>query len=194
MNEKWSNPSPAGLVALAVACFCFYALQTGKVESSASLLLGTWLLGGFVVQVIVGLIDLKNGNHTGGNTFIYFSAFFMLAGGLGAIIKFICAHNGIPLDTRIDGYAWMALGLVTALWTPAFFRAPLPLTGIVLCLDVAIPFIVLADLKILPHGYIVIPGHALLAAALIAVYYSGAMIINEAFGKKILPIPGPICK
>ncbi|MBP8784445.1 MAG: hypothetical protein KBH12_03115, partial [Synergistaceae bacterium] len=154
----------------------------------------TWLIGGFVVQVIVGLIDLKNGNHTGGNTFIYFSAFFMLAGGLGAIIKFICAHNGIPLDTRIDGYAWMALGLVTALWTPAFFRAPLPLTGIVLCLDVAIPFIVLADLKILPHGYIVIPGHALLAAALIAVYYSGAMIINEAFGKKVLPIPGPICK
>ncbi|MBP8784475.1 MAG: hypothetical protein KBH12_03270 [Synergistaceae bacterium] len=65
MNEKWSNPSPAGLVALAVACFCFYALQTGKVDSSASLLLGTWLIGGFVVQVIVGLIDLKNGNHTG---------------------------------------------------------------------------------------------------------------------------------
>ena len=39
MNEtklvkEWANPTPAGLVALAVACFGFFALLSGKVEPS----------------------------------------------------------------------------------------------------------------------------------------------------------------
>ena len=35
-QKDWSNATPAGLVALAVACFCFFALLSGKVQGSAT--------------------------------------------------------------------------------------------------------------------------------------------------------------
>jgi succinate-acetate transporter protein len=119
--KEWANPTPAGLVALAVACFCFFALLNGFIEPSAMPLIGCWLIGGFVVQFVVGLLDLKGGNYAGGNTFLFFSAYFMLVSGLEMFFKYKGIASGAPLDTRIDGYAWVALTLVVYLWTPAFF-------------------------------------------------------------------------
>ena len=193
-TKEWSNPTPAGLVALAVACFCFFALLTGKVTGAAVPLLGCWLIGGFVVQLIVALVDLKGGNTTGGNTFLFFSAFFMLVGGLEMILKFNAANNGIVLDARIDGWAWLVLTIVVFMWTPAFFKTPLVLTLIVLALDVALPFITLMDLGILPKAYAVIPAWALLIAGILGIYLSAAIIVNTAFGRQVYPMPGPIIK
>jgi len=189
--QDWANPTAAGLVALSVACFCFFAMLNGYVETSALPLIGCWLLGGFVVQVIVGVIDLKNRNHTGGNTFLFFSAFFMLVGGLEMFIKYHGVISGVPVDARIDGYAWMALTLVLFLWTPAFLRSFSLLSLIILALDVALPFIVLLDLKILPPEFAVVPAYALLAAALIAIYYCSALVVNAAYGKTVYPVIGP---
>lgn len=193
-TKEWSNPTPAGLVALAIACFCFFALLSGRVTSEALPLLGVWLLGGFVVQFIVALLDLKSGNTTGGNTFLFFSAFFMFVGGIEMIMKFNAATNGIVLDARIDGWAWLVLTIVLLLWTPAFFKTPLVLTLIVLALDVSLPFIALMDLGILPGTYSIIPAWGLLIAGILGIYLSAAIIVNTAFGKEVYPMPGPIIK
>jgi len=192
--KDWSNPTPAGLVALAVACFCFYALLSGKVTGNAVPLLGFWLIGGFVVQLVVALIDLKNGNATGGNTFLFFSAFFMLVGGLEMIFKFNMATNNILLDARIDGWAWLVLTISLILWTPAFFKTPLVLSLIVLALDVSLPFITLIDLGILPSSYAIIPAWGLLIAGILGIYLAAAIVVNGAFGREVYPMPGPIIK
>jgi len=199
MNEtklvkEWANPTPAGLVALAVACFGFFALLSGKVEPSAMPLLGIWLLGGFVVQLVVGLIDLKGGNTTGGNTFLFFCAFFMFVSGLEMIFKFNMTNSGIKMDSHIDGWAWAALTLIMWAWTPAFFKTPALLTVIVLALDVALPFICLTDMGVLPATFKIIPAWALLVAGIAGFYLSAAIIVNTAFGKNVYPNPGPIIK
>ena len=186
--KEWSNPTPAGLVALSVACFCFFAMLNGLVAPSAMPLIGCWLLGGFVVQFIVGLLDLKGGNYAGGNTFLFFSAFFMLVGGIEMFVKYNGIASGAPLDTRIDGYAWLALTLVVYLWTPAFLKQFSLLSLVVLALDVALPFIVLLDLKVLPQSFSWIPAYALLVSAVIAIYLSAALVVNTTFGKKIYPV------
>jgi len=113
--KEWSNPTPAGLVALAVACFGFFALLTGKITAGALPLLGCWLLGGFIVQLVVALIDLKGGNTTGGNTFLFFSAFFMLVGGLEMMVKSFLSKTGLTLDARVDGWAWLVLAITLIL-------------------------------------------------------------------------------
>jgi len=187
-TKEWSNPTPAGLVALAVACFCFFAILNGFVEASAMPLIGCWLIGGFVVQAVVALVDLKNGNHVGGNTFLFFCAFFMLVGGMAMFLKYGGIVSGAPLDTRIDGYAWAALTLALFLWTPAFLKPFSLLSLIVLALDVALPFITLIDLQILPASFAFIPAYALLIAALIALYLSAALVVNTALGKKFYPV------
>ncbi len=193
LNEvkEWSNPTPAGLVALAVACFGFFAILSGKVTHEAMPLLGCWLLGGFVIQFVVALLDLKGQNNTGGNTFLFFSAFFMLVGGLEMIMKYNMMNSGIAFDARIDGWAWMVLTAATLLWTPAFFKSTRLLTLIVLALDVSLPFITLMDLGILPKSYAVIPAWGLLTAGIIAIYLSSAIVVNTAFGKEFYPLPGP---
>ena len=121
-NHGWASPAPAGLVALAVACFTFFGVLSGKVDHSCIPLLGCWLLGGFVIQIIVGIIELMEGNTTGGNVFTFFAAFFMLVGGLEFFVKFAAHIQAWQIDTRIDGWAWSALAIALLLWTPAYFK------------------------------------------------------------------------
>jgi len=80
-HGNWVGAGPAGLVALAVACFCFFALLTGRIDHSAIVIMGVWLIGGFVIQIITALLELKEGNLLGGNVFTFFSAYFMLIAG-----------------------------------------------------------------------------------------------------------------
>ena len=187
-QAPWANPTPAGLVALSVACFCFFALLSGAIEKSALPLMGCWLLGGFAVQLVVGLLDLKGGNYAGGNTFLFFSAFFMLVGGLEMFVKYDAILTGIPVDTRIDGFAWLALTIVLYLWTPAFFKPFGLLSLSILALDVSLPFIALIDLQVLPASLSVIPAYALLTSGLIAIYLSAALVVNTTYGKKVYPV------
>jgi uncharacterized protein len=193
-NKEWANPTPAGLVALAIACFGFFALLTGIVTPAASPLLGCWLLGGFAVQVLVGIIDLKGGNTTGGNTFIFFSAFFMLVSGGEMILKFFMANCKIIMDAHIDGWAWLCIAIVMYLWTPAFFKANFFLTMIVLALDVALPFLVFMDMGVLSRAFSPIAAWALLAAGLFGIYLASVIVVNTAFGKTIYPMPNPLIK
>lgn len=191
----WANPAPAGLLALAIACFTFYAILGGKVEGTCIPLLGCWLIGGFVVQFTVAIIELMEGATTGGNVFLFFSAFFMLVGGLEFIFKYLVIANGWPaLDTRIDGYAWTALWLGLWLWTPAYFKSPLVMTLLVLALDVAVPIVALQDLQVIGHDYAHIAGSFLGLAGLLGIYMASCIILNTEFGRQVLPVPGPIIK
>ena len=190
-NKQWANPTPAGLVALGVACFGFFALLTGRVGRGALPLLGCFLIGGFFIQIIVALLDLKSGNSAGGNTFLYFSVYFMLVSGGEMFVKYFCSG----LDTRIDGWAWLCLMLVVALWTPAFFKTSAILFIIVAALNVAVPCIALSDLKVFPADVNAVlsqvAGWVLLLCGVLGVYLSGAIVVNTAYGRNLLPNPGP---
>jgi len=192
--KEWANPTPAALVALALICFCFFALLTGRISHEATPLLAIWLACSFIVQIISAILDLKDGNISGGNVFLFFSCFFMLASGLEMFLKFYMGHAGIILDPRIDGWAWLALTFVLWLWTPAFFKAPLFLTFIVFGVDIAAPVISFMDLGLIPKTSGAIAGWALLIAGSIAIYLCSAMVVNGVFGRKLYPLPGPIIK
>jgi len=193
-NKNWANPTPAGLVALAVACFGFFALLCGFVDKSAMPLLGCFLIGGFVIQIVVALLDLKSGNLSGGNTFLYFSIYFMLVSGAEMFFK----YYGTGLDTRIDGWAWMVLMLVVALWTPAFYKGPAILFLIVMGLNVAVPCIVVSDLKIfapeISAVFSKIAGWSLLVCGIMGIYLSAALIVNGTYGREIFKNPKPFYK
>jgi len=198
---SWASPAPAGLVALAIACFCFYAVLTGAVKGTAIPLLGCWLMGGFVVQFTVAIIELMEGQMQGGNVFLYFSAFFMLAGGLEFFVKAYfntmnTAAGVAPIDTTIDGYAWLVLTIFTILATPAYLKNSSAVMGIlVVLLDIAIIFVTGTDGGWMPKAtYSPIAGYLLLAAGSLGIYMAAAAFLAGTMGKQILPIPGPIMK
>jgi Predicted membrane protein len=192
-GHSFVTPGPAGLVALAMACFTFGAVHTHQVDHSCIPLLGIWLIGGFIVQIIVGIIELKDGNILGGNIFTFFSAFFMLVNGLELLFKFFAAQNGWKIDARIDGWAWLALSIALLLWSPGYFKAPLSMILMVLALDVAAPVIALMDLQWIPP-VTMLSGTMLYIAGCCALYTSAAVVLNTVFGKTILPTGSPLIK
>jgi len=193
-EHRPANPGPAGLVALAMACFTFFAVHTGQVEGSCIPLLGIWLIGGFVVQVITGIMELQHGNVLGGNIFTFFSAFFMLVTGVELIFKFFAGLNGWQIDTRIDGWAWLVLAIALLTWTPGYFKAPLSLLGVVLALDIAVPLVALMDLHWLPHSRQAVSGPALLIAGIFGLYTAAAVVLNTVFERTVLPTGSPLIK
>lgn len=195
-GSEWANPSPAALTALAVAVFIFYAVLCGKVPHNALPVAGIWLIGGFFVQLVCGIIELKMGNSAGGNTFTWFSAYFMLVTGSMWIFQYFGGMYGWKFDTTIAGFAWVPMCIVLLMQWPAMAKS-MPLTVfITICfLNVATPFIVGLNLGILDHAvYGPIVGYCGLIAGLFASYSAAAIINNTTFGKQILPFPGPIIK
>jgi succinate-acetate transporter protein len=194
-QQGWANPAPAGLTALAIACFTFYALLTGKVELTALPLLGAWLIGGFLVQVIVGFIELKEGSLIGGNVFTVFAAFFMLTGGIEMFVKFIYATQKIALDARMDGWAWLVLSITLLIWCFGYFKtAPLSLNLAVIGLVLACPLISFHDLGLMGASSAVMAGNLLLFTGIMGLYTAGAIILNGAYGKTVLPMGKPFFK
>lgn len=193
-GNGWANPSPAGLFSLAIAVFCFYALLCGKVEGSAILLMACWLMGGFIVQISVAIIELRENNIAGGNVFLYFSAFFMFTSSISFIFKYFAGINGWPMDATIEGYAWIILWAATWMITPAYFKSPITFTIMVFLLDLALPIVCLQDLGVIGHQYAAVAGHFLLFAGIIAVYFGSAVLLNTVYGKVVLPVGNPIIK
>lgn len=186
----WANPGPAGLTALAIACFTFFAVLTGIVPHTSTPLLGCWLIGGFVVQIVVAVIELREGSILGGNVFLFFSAFFMLTGGLEFILQASSAFSDFGVTSEIDGWAWLVLLITLILWTPAYLKTSPRVMGIlVLILDVGVLFVVLKDLGIMPaHVSAPIAGYALGLGGIFAIYLAAAIQLNAAFGRVIFPV------
>ena len=178
---------------MAMACFIFYAYLTGRVDQSAYILMGIWLLGGFVIQVVVGVLELLSGNKTGGNIFLFFSAFFMLVTGLEMIFNYFAAMNGWVTDPRLSGWAWLPLAATLLLWTPAYFKSPLSLLLVVLSLDIAVPLVALMDLQVVTGAWApMVAGYALLIAGMLGLYTAAALVLNNAYQRVMLPMGTPL--
>ncbi|MBN2569330.1 MAG: acetate uptake transporter [Deltaproteobacteria bacterium] len=195
-EHSFATPAPSGLGALAMACFCFFALLTGKVSHAAAPVLACWMIGGGIVQIVAGVIELKDHNVVGGNVFTFFAAFFMFVTALSLATKYGLHNAGLPMDTRIEGWGWLAGAAFLIAMTPNYLKATKLMFILVFLVDIALICIVILDLKLDVNRAMVAQTAAwlLMICGWIAVYLAGAISINTNFGKTVLPIPGPFIK
>lgn len=196
-DAGWANPMPAGLTAFSIAVFIFYAMFTGKVPMGPSYAIaGIWLIGGFFVQIAVGIIELKMGSVAGGNTFTWFSAYFMLVTGSVWVFEYFAHIYGWQFDAHIAGWTWLAMGSILILEWPGFAKT-MPLTvflGISL-MNLSVPLIIGINLGLLPAAqYAPIAGNLAGLTGVLMAYSAAAAFNNAIFGKAIFPLPGPIIK
>lgn len=195
-DHQFANPLPAGLGALAMACFGFGALLSGKVSHDAAPILAAWLIGGFFVQIVVAVIEFRDKNLPGANVFLVFSSIFMLTGALSVASKYFLHRAGMPFDASIEGWLWLAISLWIYIMLPCFLKSPkiLFILGFLLC--VALACIITLDFGV-TGGRIVVAqtgAYCLFAAGSLAIYLAGAMSLNSHFGKTILPLSSPFIK
>ncbi|MGI6638208.1 MAG: acetate uptake transporter family protein [Desulfobulbus sp.] len=197
-QHAFVTPAPAGLGALAVACFGFGAVFLDKVGLGGLPLLAAWLIGGGIVQYTTAVIELKDHNITGGNVFLFFSAFFMFGAALSVLAKFLMLTGtfgeAIQPLVMVEGWCWMAGAAFLTIVTPAYFKAPIPLTLIVIGLDIVLWIIVLLDMGIVGPAYRPIVAYLLIGCGWLGIYTVGAIVNNTVFGRTILPLPGPFIK
>lgn len=179
-----------------MATTIFYALLTGKVTPDGYGVVGLWLLGGFVVQTIVGMLELKMGNTGGGNTFLWFSGYFMLATGSVYLLEYFAHICGWHVDLRVEGWCWIGISIVMWLMYPAFLKTmPLLVAVLITLMNAAAPFIAGLKLGLLDKSiYAPIAGNMIGIVALLSFYSAACIINNTIFGRQILPFPGPIIK
>jgi len=196
-EHTFVSPGPAGLGALAVACFGFGAVFSGKVGLGGLPLLAAWLVGGGIVQYTVAVMELKDHNMTGGNVFLFFSAFFMFGAALSVIAKYLMLSGMIGTvkpESMVEGFCWMAGASFLTVVTPSYLKSPIPLFLIVLLLDVVLWLIVGLDMGMLGAGVKPVIGYLLYAAGWIAIYLVGAIVNNNIYGRVVLPTFGALIK
>lgn len=196
-EHTFVTPGPAGLGALAVACFGFGAVFTGKVGLGGLPLLAAWLVGGGIVQYTVAVMELKDHNMTGGNVFLFFAAFFMFGAALSVISKYLMLSGvlgTIKPESMVEGFCWMAGAAFLTAVTPAYLKSPVPLFVLVVLLDICLWMIVGLDMGLIGASFKPIVGYLLYCSGWIGVYLVAAIVNNHIFGRTVLPTFGTIVK
>jgi len=194
-EHSFASPSPAGLAALAVACFGFAAVFLGKVGLGGLPLLAAWLIGGCLVQLVTATIELKDHNIAGGNVFLFFSAFFMLAAALSIFAKFMLISNSMKPLSYVEGWCWLAGAAFLTIVTPAYLKGSKIFFAAVVMADIVLWIICFMDLGFAdPAIWKPIAAYLLIAIGAIGIYLSGATVCNTVFGRAIYPVPTPFVK
>jgi succinate-acetate transporter protein len=196
-EHTFVTPGPAGLGALAVACFGFGAVFTGKVGLGGFPLLAAWLVGGGIVQYTVAVMELKDHNMTGGNVFLFFAAFFMFGAALSVMSKYLMLSGvigSVKPEPMVEGFCWMAGAAFLSAVTPAYLKSPTPLFILVLLLDIVLWLIVGLDMGMIGAQIKPTVGYLLYASGWIGVYLVAAIVNNHIYGRVILPTFGSLIK
>lgn len=193
-NHSFASPTPQALGALAIACFIFFGLLTGRIGAESRLAVACWLFGGFVCQFVAAIIELKDKSLAGGNVMLLFSSFFMLVTALINLAEFVCHAKGIHFTMACDPYAWLVLAIVLTLFTPAYLvGSPLFFSALVFA-DAALWFLVMLKFKIILEPSISAPlaAYCILIVGIFGIYLGTANILNTTFKKSILPVGKPL--
>lgn len=195
-EHSFASPGPAGLAALAVACFGFAAVFLGKVAVEGLPLLAAWLVGAGLVQYTTAVIELKDHNITGGNVFLFFSSFFCFAASLSVFAKFMLIKFGMKPAVVVEGWMWVAGAAFLTVVTPAYAKSNALMFMLVLIVDVVLWMLVGIDSGWYGDPAVLKPASAwmLVVTGSIALYLSGAFVCNTVFGKAVYWIPKPLIK
>ena len=82
----WANPGPTGHAAFAMVTCILCLSFAGVIPKDNMPMFFAITLAGAIAQVIAGLIELKNGDESGGNLMFTMGCMFMLAPGVSALM------------------------------------------------------------------------------------------------------------
>jgi len=104
VSIAYGDAAPAGWVAYSIVTWIAWAFLCNFVSPKALLLMSAIALACTIPYLAAGFSELKVGNAAGGNTWIYFGAFFAFASSLTYFISYFAPIYHWQLDYRILGF------------------------------------------------------------------------------------------
>jgi len=191
MTEKniLANPAPLGLMGFGMTTVLL------NIHNAGFFALGTMILSmgifyGGMAQVIAGILEYRKGNTFGVTAFTSYGLFWLSLVGLLVLPKIISGFEG-PGDTAMGSYLFM-WGLFTFFMSISSLKKPKALQFVFISLTIL--FWLLALGHFVDPIFTKIAGFEGIICGLSAIYLAMAEVINETFGKIILPIGGPTIK
>ena len=181
IKENLANPGPLGLCGFAATTWLLSLINSGSFEgNNLGLVLAIALAFGGSAQMIAGMFEYKKGNTFGFTAFISYGAFWWSF----ALFKIFFAQ-----DVDATFVAWYLA--VWGTFTLMMFFATLPknraLQSVFLALTITFYLLAIGDFSsnaTITH----IAGYFGFITALCAFYLAAAEVLNESYGKVVLPI------
>ncbi len=184
-----ADPAPLGLAAFALTTFMLSLFNAGLLpEAGEPIVFSLALFYGGLAQFLAGMWEFRNKNTFGATAFTSYGAFWLAFWGLQQFYVDRIPEGQLPL---VVGWFLIAWGIFTAYMWVGSFRVNTAVMLVFLLL--AATFFILGIGDLLGSGLVRnIGGYAGIATALVAWYTSAADVINENFGRPILPVGGPV--
>ncbi|NMC60572.1 MAG: acetate uptake transporter [Candidatus Methanofastidiosa archaeon] len=183
MVEKTANPGPLGLAAFGLTTLILNFVNAEIIPAeSIGMVLPMGIFYGVACQVYAGMWEMKKGNTFGATAFTSYGAFW-----LGLSLMFILQYAGIIPTVPKPGLAVLlaAWGIFTAYMTVATLKKPKALQTVFITLTILFFLLAIGQFN---HTVHLIAGYEGILTALTALYLSAAEVINETYGREVLPI------
>jgi succinate-acetate transporter protein len=182
-----ANPAPLGLMGFGMTTVLLNLLNSGIISSTAwSMILAMGIFYGGIAQIIAGLMEFRKGNTFGTTAFTSYGLFWI---SLVALLIFP-KLGWYPAPDGVSMAAYLAMwGLFTAYMFVGTLNKNRAIQFVFGSLAVLFFMLAIADFT----GVAMIKtlaGLEGIVCGFSAVYLACAEVLNEAHGRKILPIGG----
>lgn len=183
MPSKLANPAPLGLAGFAFTTWMLSMMNVGWFDADGmGLVLALALAFGGTAQMVAGLLEYPRGNTFGTVAFFAYGAFWW---SFALYVAFFA--SGVPL--AFVGWYLFVWGVFTFYMWIASLRKTTALMLVFGALWVT--FVLLALGHWGDPTFVTLGGYAGLVTAVLAFYLSAAEVINEAYGRTVLPVAAP---
>ncbi len=186
--DTTANPAPLGLLGFGMTTILLNLANAGIIPLT-SMIMAMGIFVGGLAQVIAGVMEWKKNNTFGTTAFTGYGFFWISLVAIWVMPKLGLAE---PTDPYTIAFYLLLWGIFTfGMWIGTL-RLNKALQWVFGTLVILFFLLAIADFTG-NHGIKVIAGFEGIVCGLLAVYASLAQILNEVYGKVILPI-GPVKK
>jgi len=186
--DTTANPAPLGLLGFGMTTILLNLANAGIIPLSSAIM-GMGLFVGGLAQLLVGVMEWKKNNTFGTAAFTSYGAFWICLVAIWTLPKMGLAE---PADAISMGYFLSVWGLYSFGMFIGTLRISKALQFVFGSLVVLFALLAIADFT----GNVAIKhlaGYEGIICGLSALYTSVAQILNEVYGKTVMPL-GPVKK
>lgn len=188
--RPFGNPGPAGLMVLAFYLGCLWPIATHMAPHELAIVLVPLGFAGGIVQLISGVICLRNQETMNGNILLAFSTFMFF--GMGEFL--LKGMNLMPQDTSaVDGWVFLIMGILMTGFTIGHLLVP----------KVAFLFMISTDMFFVPAGLFFITKQKMFwtvaswdlpVVVVLIIWLVLGTVLNKLFDRTIFPLGKPLVR
>ncbi len=184
LKDTSANPAPLGLMGFGMTTVLLNLHNAGFYEMN-SMILAMGVCYGGVAQIIAGMMEWKKGSTFAATAFISYGFFWLSLVMLILLPKWSSATP--PDETAMSAYlaAW---GLFTGVMFVGTLRLSRALQFVFGTLTILFFLLAFGDFTAASPGFKHVTGYEGIICGLAAVYTGLAQVLNEVFGKVLLPL------